>query len=246
MALQPGLTCQQIVVLACQETKGSNYLTQAGQYLNLVLQELSQDYKLVGNQFWLTGQFTISPLTTDVHSASVVPGSGPYALPANFLRCDFGDFFWTLAGISYFPTPLDNDQFDALIQQPGFTSYPSAFTVDMSTTPPGFYIWPASSGAYNYYMRYRGQQADITTPESSAVVPWFPNQTYLKEMVCWHLASLTGDDRRADYHANAARILNRYLQTESNDSNRAVTVKKDPRHFGPRWQSLPRTKQVPW
>lgn len=246
MALQPGLTCQQLITLACQETKGSGYTSQAGQYLNLILQELSQVYSLVGNQFWFTGTFLTSPLTSTVNSASVVTGAGPYALPSNFLRADYGDFFWTLGGINYFPTPLDMPQFDALIQQPGFSSYPSAFAVDMSTSPPGLYIWPASSGAYPFFMRYRGQQTDITAPDSSIVVPWFPSQTFLKEKLCWHLSSLTGDDRRAEYGRNAEMILNLYLQTENNDTNRAVTVKKDPRHFGPRWLSTPPTKQVPW
>jgi hypothetical protein len=246
MALQPGLTCQQIITLACQEAKGPGYTLQAGQYLNLVLQELAQNHKLSSNQGWFTFNFLISPLVPTVNSGNVVAGSGPYALPNDFLRVDFGDFFWQLGGINYFPTPLDQDQFDALIQQPGFTSYPTAYWVDVSTSPAGLYIWPAASGAYQAFMRYRRQTADIVTPEISATVPWFQSQMYLLRRLSAEIMALTGDDRREQTLFDAARILSQYLAYESDSGTRSVTVKKDPRRFGPRWGSMPPTKEIPW
>lgn len=240
------LSLQQLIQLSCDEAKGPAYTTQAGQYLNMILGELAQDYEIVGNEGWLSGAFTISPLTPDVHSANVVSGSGPYALPADFLRMDNNDFFWQLGGINYFPTALDKAEFDNLVQQPGFSSYPTAFAIDTSTTPYGLYIWPASSGAYQYFGRYRKQPADYASPESSSSVPWFPNQMYLKTRLTAEVMALTGDTRREAFLQEAENILNRYLKLEGNNSNRAARVSLDRRHFGPRWSTLPSTKAVPW
>ena len=240
------LTLEQLINLACIEAKGPAYNVLAGQYLNLILQELAQDYQIVGNEGWLTGQFTVTGPTPDVHSANVVKGSGPYALPSDFLRMDRGDFFWQLGGINYFPTPLDKPEFDNLVQQPGFASYPTAFCVDTSTTPYGLYIWPASSGAYQYFGRYRKSSTDYTNPETSSTVPWFPNQMYLKTRLAAEVMALTGDTRRDAFLKDATYILNQYMKLEGNNSDRAARVTLDRRHFGPRWSTLPSAKAVPW
>lgn len=246
MALQPGLTAQQLITLACQEAKGPGYTAQAGQYLNMILQEVGQGYNVVGDQGWFTITFTVSPLAGTVNSANVVPGSGPYALPSDFQSMDRGDFFWQLGGINYFPTPMDIAEFDALVQQPGFTSYPTAFAVDTSTVPYGLYIWPASSGAYEAFGRYRKQPQDITTPQTSSTVPWFSSQMYLKTRLAAEVMALTGDNRRDQFLRDAGDIMRRYLDLEGNNSDRAATVQLDRRKFGRKWSYLPSTKEVPW
>ena len=316
------LPVSSIISLACQEANAPNYTVQAGQRLNMILQELAQDYDIAQSQGWLTGTFQQAPSFTGtatgnvsgstitftssvltlgwrqgmsitdstgvlpqntaiglitnfgktvtltqsasaasngdtftvtqggiggtVNSANVVNPSGPFQLPADFLRMDFQDFFWQNGGINYFPTPLPIEEFDALVQQPGFTSYPTAYTIDTSTTPYGLYIWPAASAAYPYFGRYERQMADIDTPATSAVIPWFPNQQYLMRRLAAEIMGLTGDTRRQAYIAESETILRKFLQREGNRDTYAVKVKLNPMHFGPSWQQLPGTKVVPW
>jgi len=244
--LQPGLTCAQLITLATQTAKAPGYISQAGMLLNLILQEVAQDYDIAQAEGFLTLTFLVSPTTATVNSGNVVAGSGPYALPADFLRMEREDFWWQLGGINYFPTAMDKAEFDALVQQPGFSTYPTAYTVDTSTVPYGLYIWPASSGAYQAFGRYRKQTADIATPEISTSVPWFPNQMYLLTRLSAELMALSGDTRRQEFLADARNILSRFLDKEGNNSTRAATVTLDRRRFGRKWNYLPNTKAVPW
>lgn len=239
------LTVAQIIALALQDANCPGFTEQAGQKLNLILQELAQDYDFATNQGWLSGTFG-SGIGGVVNSAAVVPGSGPYQLPADFLRFNFNDFFWVNGGINYFPTPLDIDEFDQLVQQPGFSSYPTAYAVDTSTTPNGLYVWPAPSANYPYFGRYQKQNPDIATPETSATVPWFISQQYIMHRLTAEMMITTGDTRAGALLKTAEMDLNQFIKKEGNHDTRAVKVKLDPRSFGPNWQKLPGTKQVPW
>lgn len=239
------LTIAQIIALALQDANCPSFTSQGGEKLNLILQELAQDYNFSAAQGWLSGNFATG-IGGDVHSANVVSQSGPFQLPADFLRFEFHDFFWQNGGINYFPTPLDINQFDELVQQPGFSSFPSAYTVDMSTTPPGLYIWPAASAAYPYFGRYARQPADIATPESATVVPWFPSQQYILHRLTAEMMVTTGDTRAGSMMALAGETLKKFIEKEGNRDTRAVRVHLDPRSFGPQWQKLPGTKTVPW
>jgi hypothetical protein len=239
------LTVQQIIQLACQKANAPAYVTQAGYEINLILQELAQRYSWVTAQGFLSGTFT-QGIGGTANVSAVVTGSGPYPMPANFLRMRFGDFFWVNGGINYFPTPVDMQDYDSLVQQPGFTSYPTAFAIDMSTTPPGLYVWPAPSGAYPFFGRYDSQQADMETPDISLAVPWFPSQAFLMDKLTAAMCKYSGDKRKGDFDTEAELTLKRYMEKEGNTDNRANTVKLDPRFFGPQWQQLPGTKAVPW
>lgn len=245
MALQPGYSCQTLINLSCQEAKGPGFTTQAGVYLNIILQELAQDYDFATTQGWITGTFG-SGIGGAVNTLNVVANSGPYQLPSDFLRCNFGDFFWQFGGINYFPTPEDMADFDAFVQQPGFTTYPTAYAIDTSTSPAGLYLWPAPNGAYPWAMRYQKQPQDISTPSTSTSVPWFPNQMHLKTRLTAEVMALTGDTRRREFLEDAERMLSGYQKKEGNHDTRAVKVHLDPRSFGPRWLSLKGTKAVPW
>ena len=98
------LTAAQIVARACEIAKVPGYTQQAGQYLNMVLSDLCQDYDFqVARR---TYYFNMNPgLVAQVGSS--VFGSGPYNLPAlganNHAR--ILDTFWPftstqLAGLS--------------------------------------------------------------------------------------------------------------------------------------------------
>lgn len=230
------LQAQQIVALACQTAGVTGYTSQAGVLLNSILQELAQTY-----------DFDIARGTIVITLNGTF---GPYNLPADYLRADENDVFYTINGVPYFPVPQDLSEFDALIQQAGIQGYPVAFATDMSQSPPTMMFWPAPSGNYPVTVRYRRQMADIATPEASATVPWFPNTTYLLRRLTGEILLLADDDRAAaflgDSPMGAQGILNRYLKLKDDNSNRVKTVGMDRRRFGRGGKDLPNTKLLGW
>ena len=247
------LSCSQLIALAVQKANAPGFVSQAGQELNLLLEHLAQTYDFASSQGWWAGTFG-QGIGGDVNSASVVAGSGPYQVPVDFLRMDLNDFFWVNQGINYFPTPLDISEFDQLVQQPGFTSYSTAYAIDVSTTPYGLYVWPAPSGAYPVYGRYHRRPLDVATPQTSSTVPWFPSQAALLQGLSSIMMGYSGDSRQQQWWgddmgnppSSFTGLLKAYKAREGNMETRAARVTLDRRHFGPRWNSLPPTKQIPW
>lgn len=251
-------TATQICFLARTIAKLPGMAAQSGQLLNVVLQELCQTYDFDVAKKTVFGNFNMSlvaPLGDSIY------GSGPYPLPADYLRAEIGDVFWTLpnTGVKYPMIPIDLAEFDVAVQQAGLQNYPSFFCTDMSpndstqqggTGAPAFYVYMPPSGNYPYTIRYRAQMADIDTPETSAVVPWFPNANYLITRVAGELMKISDDERYVSFLGEgpegAQGILNRYLKLKDDKSNRATTVKLDRRRFGQSFSSLPNTKVVGW
>ena len=236
MALQ----AQQIVALATQIAGVPGYTSQAGQLLNMILSDLCQTY-----DFDLARGVTTVTLGTSV-------GSGPYSLPADYLRAEYDDVFFTLYGVKYPLTNIDLSEFDLLVQQAGMYSYPSMYATDLSSqnATPVMYVWPPSSGAYPLTIRDRRQMPDITTPESSTTVPWFPNQDYLVTRLAGELMKIADDERAGSFlgagDIGAQGILDRYLKLKDDSSVRADVVRLDRRRFGSSWNKVPNTKQVGW
>ena len=112
------------------------------------------------------------------------------------------------------------------------------------------YVWPPASGAYPCMVRYQSQMPDIMHPETSALVPWFPNQQFLITELSGRLMQLSGDDRwqaflSADESANPSGsrvLLRRYLELKDDDTNRSKRVTLDRRRFGSDWSRLPKSK----
>ena len=116
MALQ----AQQIVNLAAQIAKVPGYVTQAGQFLNAILEELAETYDLeVARR---TQTITLSPAL----------GSGPYLLPSDYLRMANNEAIYQVNGVPYVMVNIDLAEFDALVQQAGISNYPAQFTTDVS------------------------------------------------------------------------------------------------------------------
>ncbi len=250
------LTSAQIVARVCAIAKLPGGTSQAGQYLNVVLQELAQTYDF--EILKKTYQFTFNPGLVDPQGL-FQPGSGPYAMPADFLRCvDEKSVFWVNSGVPYPLIPLDMSEFDMTVQQAGNTAYPYWFAIDLSLADetadsksgPLAYIYPQPSGAFPCTVRYYSQPADIATPETSSSVPWFPNTNYLITRVAGELMKETDDTRASVFLGEgpdgAQGILLRYLREKDNKNNRAQSVKMDRRRFGPAYSTLPNTKQVGW
>jgi hypothetical protein len=246
------LTAQQILTLARQDAKCPNFASQSGQLLNMVLADLCQtfDFEVARKTFY----FNFNPSLVAAIGASIY-GSGPYALPADYLRAAGPRaIFWTNQGVPYHLIPIDLVEFDSAVQQAGIQNYPYWYATDVSLSDetaagesgPGLYVYPPPSGAFPVTVRYFAQMPDIATPETSATVPWFPNQAYLRKRVAAELMGIVDDDRHEAWLAGADKLLTEYLKLKDDKSNRAMTVQLDRRRFGPNFQSLKNTKTIGW
>jgi len=236
MALQ----AQQIVSLACGIAKAPGYSVLAGQLLNAVLSELCENYDLEPAR--TQGTITLQP------AGGGALGSGPYALPTTYLRMAKGGIFYYVNGEPYNLISIDLSEFDNLVQQPGISYYPEQFATDNATQPVSLYVWPPPGSSFVTTIRYYQQMPDITTPETSAAIPWFPNQNYLITRLAGEVMKLTNDDRcqtfLGDGPAGAQGILERWLKLQNDDDGRAKTVSLDRRKFGRNFDRLPNTKTL--
>lgn len=255
-----GLTSAQLVSLACQIAKVPGFLSQAGQMLNMILADLCQTYDFeVARR---THYFNMDPGAAAPQGMSIY-GSGPYDLPADFLRLENPDaaIYNIGDGVPRELIGCDLTEFDQLVQQAGNQSYPYLIAIDMSpvdavqqgTTPgvPQAYLWPPPSGSYAAQLRYFRQMDDIAEPETSGVVPWFPNQAYLKTRLAGEIMQISDDDRSTAFLGEtpdgAQGILTRYLKLKDNGNNRAKSVRLDRRSFGGgNFANLRNTKKLGW
>lgn len=253
MALQ----AQQICALAQADAKCPNYGVSAGELLNVILQELCQTYQLDYNRGTTTFNFNPALVGASTLYPNVQPGAGPYALPTDFLRMwDDIDNTWYLNGVPYPMIPCDISEYDNFVQQSNVQGYPYIAATDVSELAvatygaPQLLVWPPASGAYQCMIRYVRQMPDISSPQSSSTVPWFPNSQYLRTRLAGELMKITNDDRweafLGDGPAGAQGILDRFLKLTGDNSNRATSVKLDRRQFHTQWSRLPNTKQVGW
>lgn len=253
------LTAQQIVTLACQIAKAPGFTSQCGQFLNVVLGELASDYDLQVAQG--TFYFNFNPGLTTLVGSTNLNGSGPYPLPSDWLRAKPDGVFWTLQGVAYDLIPLDLSEFDQAVQQAGLQDYPAFFCTDLSVEDAAneddsgagglAYIYPPPSGAFPCTARYQRQMPDIVTPETSSVIPWFPNSAYLIRRCAGELMQITDDTRAATFlgeepGVGAKAMLRDYLKLANDRENRATTVKLDRRRFGSSYDRLPNTKLTGW
>jgi hypothetical protein len=251
------LTAAQICAKGAEIAKGPNFLTQAGEYLNSILSDLCQDhdFEVAAKTYY----FNFNPGLIALIGQSIF-GSGPYPLPNDFLRFKDGDpnaAIWFLQGVPYPMIPCDLSEFDMQVQQSGIQSYPYIIATDVSPSdavqqglPAGaagaFYVYSPPSGTYPAQLRYQAQMTDIATPESSATIPWFPNQGYLLKKVASYVAMLTSDDRQQALSSEADDILRTYKIMKDNKTNRAQSVRLDRRMFGNTFTTLKNTKTVGW
>lgn len=238
------LTSAQLVNLAVQTAKVPGYTAMAGQKLNLILQELSQDYDL--------------DVAKGVTSFNFGGTSGPINLPVDWLRAERDDVFYTILGVKYVMIPVEQAEFDALVQQAGLNAYPQYYAVDNSPlatqSAPQMYVWPPPGGAYPVTARYQRQMPDITTPETSSTIPWFPQQLYLERRLTGEMMLISNDDRAPMFlggkqdgsgFLGAAAILDKYIKNQG-DSQVTKTVTLDRRRFGPAFDTLRSTKTIGW
>lgn len=244
-------TAAQLVAQSCAVAKVPSYLVQGGIYLNMILSELCTSYELDVARKTYNNSF----------NSSWGQNSGPYALPLDWLHADRDDVFYTIQGVKYIMIPESLAEFNAQVQQPGLNAYPEFYAVDngpiASGSNPLMYVWPPAGGSYAVTAVYFSQMPDITTPETSSAIPWFPYQLYLLRRLTGELMLLSGDDRAAAFlggetvqagstFLGAAALLDKYLKMK--DDNQVVkTVTLDRRLFNSvDWSRLQNTKTIGW
>jgi len=250
------LSFSQIVTLACQAANVQGFTSQAGQLLNAILEELAQTYDFEAAQAFTSFNFNTSlqASPSSPYYTLLQPGSGPYQLPTSFLRAEFGDVFWTLQGVPYPMTALDQAEFDMTVQQPGFTSYPYWYTVDMSPlatgAAPNMFVYPPPSGNYPVYVRFKQQMGNTANPQTSSALPWFPSSTYLFTRLAGEMMKLANDPRSREFLGKgpegAQGILARIMPMLDNPETHSKRVQLDRRRFGSTFNNLPNTKRVGW
>ena len=249
------LTAAQICTRAASIARVPGFLSQAGQSLNVVLQELCQDYdfEICKNTY----NFNFNP--SQLNSLSQCFQN----LPTDYLRSIRNETFYVIMGVPYPMIDLDQAEGDMLVQLSNNQSYPIFYWTNLSGTGdvnngtvgvPVMLFWMVPSGAYPVTLRYYRQFPDIVTPETSSVVPWFPNQNYLITRVAGELMKDADDERATAYLTDneeenalgAGVILRKYLKMKDDKGSRAITVQLDRRRFGRAFDRLKNTKTIGW
>lgn len=236
------LTAAQIITQACQNANVPGFTSQAQNLLNVILQELAQDYDFSAVR--KTIYFNM-PTQTDTYNRCFMD------LPADYLRARPNECLYWITGVPYVLIPVDLDEFDRLVSQAGLSNFPTVFATDVALSPPRAYFWMASSGAYPAMIRYQSLPADIPALTD---VPWFPNQNYLLTRLTGEICKISDDERHEAllsydedrYPGGAGSVLRRYLKMKEDKENRTAKVQLDRRTFGTSFDRLRNTKQVGW
>jgi hypothetical protein len=202
-------------------------------YLNLALKDL-----------WLHRDLKVNRVTQTLTAQSGT--FGPFPLEADYQRTY--DMFYLQNNLPYFLRPASMEEFDMEFKDPTVSNYPYEYATDLSTqaklasgTAGQVYIYPASSGQLAITHRYMVQQPEITTPESSSVVPWFEDQDYLIKATAMRLMDQTDDERQATFLTQCENMLRTHLIMQGDEQQIVNHVKLDPRAFH-NYRSLKPTK----
>ncbi|HDR9148915.1 hypothetical protein [Burkholderia vietnamiensis] len=218
------LQAQQIVARACAVAKCPGFVQQGGIYLNMVLEDL-----------WLHRDLKINRVTEFVTVQA--NNYGPFALPLNYLRPY--DLFFQQNNLPYFLHPISTEEWDQEFKDPSIANYPYEFmtilydetTAQANQSAGQLFIYPQSSGQITLTHRYMVKQPDIVTPETSTVIPWFPDQQYLIKATAVELMGETDDTRQEVWRAQCEAMLRTHLIMEGDEQQVVKSVRLDPRRF---------------
>lgn len=211
------LTAQQICTLVGQIAKCPGMSSQIGQTMNTVLVSLAlqQDLDLVRRQTTIT-------LTT---------GSSPssYALPANYLRAR--KFFYYVDGAAFEMIAQPLETLLLQFQNASMVDYPYWFATDTNTANNLIYVYPNPVVTITATLIYFDSAVEISTPESSATIPWYPDQDFLINEIARRMMRITDDERITLFKADSDETQRRTLRLLNDPEGRAVCVRRDPSTF---------------
>jgi hypothetical protein len=227
------LTSAQICTMACQAAKVPGFTAQAGQFLNarLVQIALNQDMDIVKRYYTFTAQ---------------IGQTAPYPMPVNYSRAR--QVFYYNNGVSYDLDQRSIEDYNKLFQGPGLDDYPYLFATDvsgaMSGNPgtPQLYLYPQPVVQLQIEVLYFDTTVEIVTPETSQVIPWYPDQLALIYEITNHLMLLSDDTRKDAVEASTRNMMQAYLQLDNDKEQRTNRVKLDTLNFRTARRSIRPTK----
>ena len=232
------LTAAQIINLACSTAKTPGLLTQAGMFLNVILDELPRLNDIeIGRGLWSINTGAPSGLST----TSGVPY---FNLAPDHLRVLEDECFYLISGVPYTLIQKQLSDFDQLITTTGFNAQMIFYAVDDSQSPAQIMFWPPPNASYTVYIRYEKASSDMTSPESSSTVPKFPLQQYLIWELSARMMDLSDDDRVDKFHEKARVLLSKWLTVQRDMEGTVLRVKLDRNKFSTPWDQLKNTKEV--
>jgi len=209
------LTSQQIVNLALSICKAPGMTQQAGQLLNARLVQLALDQDM--------------DIIRRTETINVIVGTQSYPLPANYLR--MREVLYNINGTIYTPEQISLEYYDTLFNGPGEVDFPYYYATDIGETPPLLYLYPSPSSAFTLTIRYMDNLVEITSPETSNVIPWFQDQLLLIKMLAEDMMDIVDDTRATEFSAKNDMKFRNLLQMANDKENRAIVLKKDPTTF---------------
>jgi hypothetical protein len=218
------LQAQQIVQRACAIAKCPGFTMQGGIYLNMTLEDL-----------WLHRDLKINRVTESITVQA--NNYGPFTLPLNYLRTY--DLFFQQNNLPYFLNPISTEEWDQEFKDPSIANYPYEFMTILvdetkaqaANSAGSLFIYPQSSGQIVLTHRYMVKQPDIASPETSTVIPWFPDQDYLIRATAARLMEETDDTRQDTFFAKCEAMLRIHLIMEGDEQQVVKSVRLDPRRF---------------
>lgn len=229
---------QTLVSLACQICNAPGRIVQAGQALNLILANYALTLDL--DTIRLTTILNIGPQTTIPYF---------YALPTNYLRAY--DIFYNVLGQPFYVTQMELKDLDQAYTAEGIDNYPQQYATDVSSTPqatagtsPSIAFYPPPAVPLAVTVRYRPTSLDIVSPESSAQIPYYPDQLALLKELCIMVGDIAGGDgREPRWEKEVERRMRKYLIMDDDKEGFSETVRLDPRAFR-RNTNLPPSKKL--
>ncbi len=224
------LTAQQIVSLVSQITKTPGMLSQVGQCLNTVLVSLAlqQDLDLVKRQTTI----------------SMEPGSSPssYPLPANYLRAR--KFFYLVDGLPFTMDPVSLETLLAQYTDVSNVDYPYWFATDLTNNL--IYVYPNPVVPLTGNMVYFDSAVEITSPETSNTLPWYPDEDYLINETARRMMRLTDDERLIPFKMDSDETQRRTLRLMNDPEFKVQRVRLDRSSFRSTGGIRPTKKEGGW
>jgi hypothetical protein len=214
------LTAAQIVADSLSIAKCPGFVTQGGRALNLVLSDLV-----------LHRNLKVNCVSASIPMAA--NSDGPFPLESDYLRTY--ELFYVIDGEPHFLTPSNRIQFDIEPNKTTTTNYPYEYATDLSAptlvSAGDLYVYPQSNTGVTLTHRYMVQRPDITTPETSTVVPWFIDQDYLVQATAMRMMRISDDARHDAFAAECTRMLLTHLLTEGDEQQVVKSIMLDPKRF---------------
>jgi hypothetical protein len=201
------LTAQQLITYALQIAKAPGYTQQASDLLNARLSTLARTYDL--DLLLVTTQF------------SVPAGVQNSPLPTDYVRGH--ELWYYIGGLPQTLRQIGLPDYDRLNTGSVAMAYPTMWTSNPASGLLHLYPMPNTSIAFT--LRYWSQPADIASPATSSVVPWFPDSDYLLTALAADVMRLTDDTRQLQYAQEAQGKLQAFLKMQGDRENHARTVK---------------------